>query len=46
LKEGEEEFIKKAKIIKRFGAAVVVMAVSQLVAYKVLYKTNPFYLIV
>jgi 5-methyltetrahydrofolate--homocysteine methyltransferase len=29
LKEGEEEFIKKAKIIKRFGAAVVVMAVSR-----------------
>lgn len=28
LKEGEEEFIKKATIVKRFGAAVVVMAVS------------------
>lgn len=28
LKEGEEDFIKKAKIVKRFGAAVVVMAVS------------------
>jgi len=27
LKEGEADFIKKAKIIKRFGAAVVVMAV-------------------
>ena len=27
LKEGEEDFIKKAKIVKRFGAAVVVMAV-------------------
>lgn len=27
LKEGEEDFIRKAKIIKRFGAAVVVMAV-------------------
>lgn len=27
LKEGETDFIKKAKIIKRFGAAVVVMAV-------------------
>jgi 5-methyltetrahydrofolate--homocysteine methyltransferase len=27
LKEGEPDFIKKAKIIKRFGAAVVVMAV-------------------
>jgi 5-methyltetrahydrofolate--homocysteine methyltransferase len=27
LKEGEAEFIKKAKTIKRFGAAVVVMAV-------------------
>jgi 5-methyltetrahydrofolate--homocysteine methyltransferase len=29
LKEGEADFIKKAKIIKRFGAAVVVMAVSK-----------------
>lgn len=28
LKEGEEDFIKKAKLIKRFGSAVVVMAVS------------------
>ena len=28
LKEGEEDFIKKAKIIRRFGAAVVVMAVN------------------
>jgi len=28
LKEGEEEFIKKAKIVRRYGAAVVVMAVS------------------
>merc|ERR1719181_2417646 len=26
LKEGEEEFVKKAKIVKRYGAAVVVMA--------------------
>lgn len=30
LKEGEEEFIKKAKIIKRFGAAVVVMAFDEI----------------
>jgi 5-methyltetrahydrofolate--homocysteine methyltransferase len=29
LKEGEEDFIKKAKTIRRFGAAVVVMAVSE-----------------
>ncbi|KAI8988516.1 methionine synthase [Mycotypha africana] len=29
LKEGEEEFIKKAKLIKRFGAAVVVMAFDE-----------------
>ncbi|KAI8063784.1 methionine synthase [Gongronella butleri] len=29
LKEGEEDFIKKAKIIKRFGAAVVVMAFDE-----------------
>jgi 5-methyltetrahydrofolate--homocysteine methyltransferase len=27
LKEGEDEFIKKAKIVKRFGAAVICMAV-------------------
>jgi 5-methyltetrahydrofolate--homocysteine methyltransferase len=27
LKEGEEDFIRKAKIVRRFGAAVVVMAV-------------------
>jgi 5-methyltetrahydrofolate--homocysteine methyltransferase len=30
LKEGEEDFLKKAKIVRRFGAAVVVMAVSYL----------------
>jgi 5-methyltetrahydrofolate--homocysteine methyltransferase len=29
LKEGEEEFLKKAKIIKSFGAAVVVMAFDE-----------------
>jgi 5-methyltetrahydrofolate--homocysteine methyltransferase len=29
LKEGEEEFIKKAKIVKRHGAAVVVMAFDE-----------------
>lgn len=29
LKEGEEEFIKQAKIIKSFGAAVVVMAFDE-----------------
>merc|ERR1719424_2624327 len=29
LKEGEEEFVKKAKIVKRFGAAVVVMAFDE-----------------
>ncbi|KAJ3394537.1 hypothetical protein HDU92_006813 [Lobulomyces angularis] len=29
LKEGEEEFIKKAKIVHRFGAAVVVMAFDE-----------------
>jgi len=29
LKEGEDDFIKKAKIIKRFGAAVVVMAFDE-----------------
>lgn len=29
LKEGEEDFIKKAKIIKQFGAAVVIMAFDE-----------------
>ncbi|KAJ3125861.1 hypothetical protein HK098_008174 [Nowakowskiella sp. JEL0407] len=29
LKEGEEEFIKKAKIVRRFGAAVVCMAFDE-----------------
>ncbi len=27
LKEGEQDFLKKARTIRRFGAAVVVMAV-------------------
>ncbi|CAG8564234.1 269_t:CDS:10, partial [Paraglomus occultum] len=30
LKEGEEEFIKKAKTIRRFGAAVIVMAFDEI----------------
>ncbi len=30
LKEGEEDFIKKAKLIKRYGAAVVVMAFDEM----------------
>ncbi|KAI9364866.1 methionine synthase [Zopfochytrium polystomum] len=30
LKEGEEDFLKKAKIIQRFGAAVVVMAFDEI----------------
>jgi 5-methyltetrahydrofolate--homocysteine methyltransferase len=29
LKEGEEDFLEKAKIIKRFGAAVIVMAFDE-----------------
>ena len=29
LKEGEEEFVRRAKIVKRFGAAVVVMAFDE-----------------
>ncbi len=29
LKEGEEEFIKHAKAIKRYGAAVIVMAFDE-----------------
>lgn len=27
LKEGEEDFLKKAKLVLRYGAAVIVMAV-------------------
>lgn len=30
LKEGEEDFIQKAKLIKRYGAAVIVMAFDQI----------------
>ena len=30
LKEGEEQFIEKAKLIKRYGAAVIVMAFDEL----------------
>lgn len=30
LKEGEEEFIRQAKIIKRYGAAVIVMAFDEI----------------
>jgi 5-methyltetrahydrofolate--homocysteine methyltransferase len=33
LKEGEEDYIKKANIIRRFGAAVVVMAVRSLLYF-------------
>ncbi|MGO8995679.1 MAG: homocysteine S-methyltransferase family protein, partial [Polyangiaceae bacterium] len=29
LKEGEEDFVKKAKVVKRFGAGVVVMAFDE-----------------
>ena len=29
LKEGEEEFLKKAALIKKYGAAVVVMAFDE-----------------
>lgn len=29
LKEGEEDFIKKALIVRRFGAAVVIMAFDE-----------------
>ena len=29
LKEGEEEFVKKAKLVKRYGASVVVMAFDE-----------------
>lgn len=30
LKEGEADFLEKARLIQKFGAAVVVMAVRQL----------------
>ncbi len=30
LKEGEEDFIRKANIVRKFGAAVVVMAFDEL----------------
>ena len=29
LKEGEEDFLEKAKLVKRFGAAVVIMAFDE-----------------
>ena len=29
LKEGEEDFLEKAKVIKRFGAAAVIMAFDE-----------------
>ena len=29
LKEGEEDFLEKAKVVRRFGAAVVVMAFDE-----------------
>lgn len=29
LKEGEEDFLEKARVIKRFGAAVVIMAFDE-----------------
>lgn len=29
LKEGEEDFLKKAKVIKQYGAAVVIMAFDE-----------------
>ena len=38
LKEGEEDFIKKAKVIKKYGAAVVVMAFDEVGQVK--YSTN------
>jgi 5-methyltetrahydrofolate--homocysteine methyltransferase len=30
LKEGEEDYLRKAKIVKRFGAALVVMAFDEI----------------
>lgn len=38
LKEGEEDFLLKAKIVKKFGAAVVVMAFDQLGQVMSLYR--------
>ena len=30
LKEGEEDFVRKASVVRKFGAAVVVMAFDEL----------------
>ena len=30
LKEGEEDFLEKGRVIKRFGAAVVIMAFDEI----------------
>jgi len=43
LKEGEEDFIKKAKIVKRFGAPVVVMAVSIMTSLLFLFASSSFF---
>lgn len=46
LKEGEEEFLHHARIIKRYGAAVVIMAfdeVGQVHATKCLLTQNTSY---
>lgn len=44
LKEGEQDFLDKARLIKRFGAAVVIMAFDEFgqvgvcLAYTILYE--------
>lgn len=42
LKEGEEDFLEKAKLVKRFGAAVVIMAFDEVgqVSRVTNHKTN------
>ena len=46
LKEGEEDFLEKAKLVKRFGAAVVIMAFDEVgqVSRVTNHKTNLRYL--
>jgi cobalamin-dependent methionine synthase I len=42
LKEGEEEFIKHAKAIKRYGAAVIVMAFDEVGQADILNEESKF----
>ena len=40
LKEGEEDFLAKAQLVKRFGAAIVVMAFDELGQVRATCKCN------